>query len=51
LDIARLIEKACDDFTAQNTASPDLETILAADSWARQRVLALASTAQEKLFV
>jgi len=51
LDIARLIETACDDFTPQNTSTPDLETILAADSWARQRVLALASTAQEKLFV
>jgi len=50
-DIARLIETACDDFTPQNTSTDDLETILAADSWARQRVLALASTAQEKLFV
>jgi 1-deoxy-D-xylulose-5-phosphate reductoisomerase len=51
LDIARLIEGACGDFTSQNTSSPDLETILAADSWARQRVLTLASTAEEKLFV
>lgn len=39
LDIPRLIEKACDLYVGQNTASPDLEAILAADQWARRTVL------------
>lgn len=40
LDIARCIEYACDRFGAQNTQTPTLEDILAADQWARQEVLA-----------
>ncbi|MCT0254365.1 1-deoxy-D-xylulose-5-phosphate reductoisomerase [Synechocystis sp. CS-94] len=39
LDIPRLIEKACDLYAGQNTSNPDLETILAADQWARKTVL------------
>ncbi len=39
LDIPRLIETVCDRFTTQNTATPSLEDILAADRWARQAVL------------
>ena len=39
LDIPRLIETACDRFSSQNTNSPSLEDILAADRWARQAVI------------
>ena len=39
LDIPRLIERACDRFSTQNTATPSLEDILQADTWARQAVL------------
>lgn len=59
LDIARLIEYACDRHQADNCQDPSLEDIMAADRWARQEVLAankligqgkriisLASTAQ-----
>jgi 1-deoxy-D-xylulose-5-phosphate reductoisomerase len=40
LDIPRLIEQACDQYTPQNTATPSLEQILAADHWARNAVIA-----------
>ncbi len=39
LDIPRLIEKTCDRFLTQNTATPTLEDILAADHLAREEVL------------
>jgi 1-deoxy-D-xylulose-5-phosphate reductoisomerase len=39
LDIPRLIEMACDQYGQQNSTSPDLEMILAADQWARRNVL------------
>jgi 1-deoxy-D-xylulose-5-phosphate reductoisomerase len=43
LDIPQLIEMACDLYAGQNTASPDLETILGADQWARRTVLESSS--------
>ena len=39
LDIPRLIEKVCDRFSSQNTATPSLDDILQADTWARKAVL------------
>ncbi len=39
LDIPRLIEMACDRYQAQNSSTPTLEDIVAADQWARQAVL------------
>ncbi len=39
LDIPRLIETICDRFTAQNTSNPNLDDIIAADTWAREQVL------------
>ncbi|MBD2123125.1 1-deoxy-D-xylulose-5-phosphate reductoisomerase [Trichocoleus sp. FACHB-262] len=39
LDIPRLIETACDRYQTQNSATPTLEDIVAADQWARQAVL------------
>jgi 1-deoxy-D-xylulose-5-phosphate reductoisomerase len=45
LDIPRLIEDACDKHQADNSETPSLDDILAADRWARQEVLA----ASEKL--
>ncbi len=42
LDIPRLIEQVCDRYTTQNSATPTLEDIIAADQWSRQEVLALA---------
>src|SRR6476469_3833981 len=39
LDIPRLIETACDRYQDQNSATPTLEDIVAADQWARQTVL------------
>jgi 1-deoxy-D-xylulose-5-phosphate reductoisomerase len=44
LDIPRVIEQACDQFTAQNRDNPSLDDILAADQWARQAVLAASQT-------
>ncbi|NJL82456.1 MAG: 1-deoxy-D-xylulose-5-phosphate reductoisomerase [Chloroflexaceae bacterium] len=38
LEIPRLIETVCDRFSAQNTATPSLDDILAGDLWARQEV-------------
>ncbi len=38
LDIPRVIETACDRFTAQNTSNPSLQDILDADQWARKTV-------------
>lgn len=39
LDIPKLIEKVCDRFQSQNTQTPTLEDIIAADRWARQEAL------------
>ncbi|WP_013324581.1 1-deoxy-D-xylulose-5-phosphate reductoisomerase [Gloeothece verrucosa] len=39
LDIPRLIEMVCDRFTTQNTSTPTLDDIIAADGWARAEVL------------
>lgn len=39
LDIPRSIEYVCDRFRDQNTATPSLEDIIAADRWARDEVL------------
>ncbi|GAB4542816.1 MAG: 1-deoxy-D-xylulose-5-phosphate reductoisomerase [Pleurocapsa sp.] len=39
LDIPRLIQKVCDRFGTQNTATPSLDDILQADGWARQAIL------------
>jgi 1-deoxy-D-xylulose-5-phosphate reductoisomerase len=41
IDIPKLIEKACDRFTPDNMMTPNLDDILAADSWARRTVLEL----------
>jgi 1-deoxy-D-xylulose-5-phosphate reductoisomerase len=42
LEIPRLIEMACDRYSAQNITNPTLEDILAADRWARATVQELA---------
>jgi 1-deoxy-D-xylulose-5-phosphate reductoisomerase len=42
LEIARCIEYVCDRFQSQNTATPSLEDICAADVWARQEVLTVS---------
>ncbi|MEC4805094.1 MAG: 1-deoxy-D-xylulose-5-phosphate reductoisomerase [Jaaginema sp. PMC 1079.18] len=39
LDIPRSIEYVCDRFQSQNTTTPTLEDIIAADRWAREEVL------------
>ena len=44
LDISRLIEMACDRFATQNTSTPSLSDILAADQWARENVLTASQT-------
>jgi 1-deoxy-D-xylulose-5-phosphate reductoisomerase len=44
LEIPKVIEKVCDRFQSQNTASPTLEDILAADDWARRAVLEASQT-------
>ena len=44
LDIPRLIEMACDRFATQNTTTPSLSDILAADQWARENVLTASQT-------
>ena len=44
LDIPHCIESVCDRFTNQNTSNPNLDDILAADSWARQEVLEVSNS-------
>lgn len=44
LDIPRLIEYACEKHKADNTQTPSLEDICAADQWARQIVLSAVET-------
>jgi 1-deoxy-D-xylulose-5-phosphate reductoisomerase len=39
IDIPRIIETVCDQFTTQNIANPSLEDILNADGWARQAAI------------
>jgi 1-deoxy-D-xylulose-5-phosphate reductoisomerase len=51
LDIPRLIEQVCDRYQAQNTTTPSLEDILAADQWARQAVLEASQTQAEKTYI
>ena len=51
LDIPRLIELTCDRYSEQNTATPTLEEIRAADCWARQEVLAAAKKLEEQIVV
>lgn len=51
LDIPRLIELACDRYSVQNTTTPSLEEIRAADRWARQEVLAAAKKLGERIVV
>lgn len=41
LDIPRCIETVCDRYSANNSAYPSLDEIMAADKWARQEVLAV----------
>jgi 1-deoxy-D-xylulose-5-phosphate reductoisomerase len=45
LDIPRVIEQVCDQFTSQNRANPSLDDIIAADQWAREAVLAASHAA------
>lgn len=47
LDIPRLIEQVCDRYTTQNSATPTLEEIIAADQWARHEVLVAAQKLPE----
>ena len=42
LEIPKVIEKVCDRFSDQNTATPSLEDILESDRWARQAVIEAA---------
>jgi 1-deoxy-D-xylulose-5-phosphate reductoisomerase len=42
LDIPTLIEKTIDRFSSQNTLTPSLDDILAADQWGRQTLLEIA---------
>ena len=45
LTIPKLIEQTCERYQSQNSASPDLDTILGADQWARSTVRELSQTA------
>ncbi|MBP0019437.1 MAG: 1-deoxy-D-xylulose-5-phosphate reductoisomerase [Cyanobacteria bacterium SBLK] len=47
LDIPKLIEKVCDRFQSQNTKTPTLDDIIAADRWARQESLNELQTLQK----
>ncbi len=40
LDIPRCIEQVCDRFSVDNRPNPSLDDIIAADTWARQEVIA-----------
>ncbi|MEB3175331.1 MAG: 1-deoxy-D-xylulose-5-phosphate reductoisomerase [Cyanobacteriota bacterium] len=51
LDIARVIETVCAEFERHNTQTPDLETILEADRWARQAALAAGAKTPAKVMV
>ncbi|NMG11614.1 1-deoxy-D-xylulose-5-phosphate reductoisomerase [Brasilonema sp. UFV-L1] len=44
LDIARLIERACDRYQRHNVSTPTLDDIIAADQWARQEIIAASQT-------
>lgn len=46
LDIPRCIERVCDRHVADNCSNPSLDDIIAADSWARQEVLAASKSSQ-----
>lgn len=49
LDIPKLIEAVCDRHQADNCQNPSLDDILAADQWARQEVLAMSQTLENRL--
>ncbi|MBJ7899813.1 MAG: 1-deoxy-D-xylulose-5-phosphate reductoisomerase [Cyanobacteria bacterium RI_101] len=51
LDIARVIETVCAEFERHNTQTPDLETILEADRWARRAALAAGAKAPAQVMV
>lgn len=44
LDIPRYIELVCDRYVTDNRSNPSLDDIIAADSWARQEVLAVSKS-------
>lgn len=46
LDIPRLIETTCSNYTAPNATTPSLEDILAADRWAREEVMRSSESLQ-----
>jgi 1-deoxy-D-xylulose-5-phosphate reductoisomerase len=45
LDIPRVIEQVCDQYTPLNRTNPSLDDILTADAWARGAVLTASQTA------
>lgn len=51
LDIPKLIEYVCDRHSAHNSSHPSLDDIIAADSWARQEVLAGSSFVENKVSI
>jgi 1-deoxy-D-xylulose-5-phosphate reductoisomerase len=51
LDIPRVIERVCDRFQSQNTATPTLEDILEADRWAREAVLAASQKSDPQVML
>jgi 1-deoxy-D-xylulose-5-phosphate reductoisomerase len=51
LDIPRVIERVCDRFQSQNTATPILEDILEADRWAREAVLAASQKSDPQVML
>jgi 1-deoxy-D-xylulose-5-phosphate reductoisomerase len=51
LDIARIIEAVCNNFTNQNCLNPTLDDILAADQWARNEVNRALEQLQQKTVV
>ena len=44
LDIPRCIERVCEVFDVDNRPHPSLDDIIAADTWARQEVLAVSKS-------
>ncbi len=51
LDIPRLIEQTCDRYPSQNRPAPSLEDILAADQWARQKLLTASQDSDRSYFL
>lgn len=44
LEIPKVIEQACDRYTSQNKANPELEDIIEADRWSREFVTQISQT-------